>query len=181
MGRNNMDKGYVQVYTGDGKGKTTAALGLGMRAVGRGLKVLMVQFLKGTPTGELESIKKLDPNFKYLRFGQTTKFVFQMNDHEKRGLADKIKDELVSLDEYLRADQWDILILDEILGSIHAGLVPLDWVLKFIDTKPEGMELVLTGRNLPAEIAQRADLITEMRAVKHYMDAGVMARKGIEI
>jgi cob(I)alamin adenosyltransferase len=176
-----MDKGYVQVYTGDGKGKTTAALGLGMRAVGRGLKVLLVQFLKGTPSGELESIKRLAPNFKCLRFGQTKKFVFQMNEQEKRDLAHKIQVELDSLEEYLLGSQWDVLILDEILGSIHTGLVPLERVLKIIDTKPDRMELVLTGRDLPQEIAQRADLITEMKAVKHYMDAGVMARIGIEM
>lgn len=175
-----MDKGYIQVYTGDGKGKTTAALGLALRAVGRGFKVVMIQFLKGTHTGELESVNKLAPDFSIIRFGETKKFIFQMDDEEKKELGLKIQEELDGLNEFLKQNPCDILILDEILGSIHTGLVPLNRILLLLDTKPEGMEIVLTGRDLPMEIAQRAHLITEMKAIKHYMDAGVQARIGIE-
>lgn len=175
-----MEKGYIQVYTGDGKGKTTAALGLGMRAAGHGLKVLMIQFLKGTHTGELESIKKLEPEFSILRFGETSKFFFNMNQAEKDELKHKISDELDSLVEIVRNQQWDVLILDEILGTIENGLVTPERIIEILDAKPEGMEIVLTGRVLPESIAQRAHLITEMRAIKHYFDMGVPARDGIE-
>ncbi len=175
-----MEKGYIQVYTGDGKGKTTAALGLGMRAAGRGLKVLMIQFLKGTHTGELESIKKLTPGFSVLRFGETSKFFFSMDQTEKDELKRRINEELDSLAEIIRKDRCDVLILDEMLGTIENGLVSLERVLEILDTKPEGMEMVLTGRVLPYQIAQRAHLITEMRAIKHYFDIGVPARDGIE-
>ncbi|HHU78525.1 MAG: cob(I)yrinic acid a,c-diamide adenosyltransferase [Caldicoprobacterales bacterium] len=175
-----MRKGYIQVYTGDGKGKTTAALGLGLRAVGHGLKVILIQFMKGMHTGELESIKRLDPEFRILRFGETRKFVFLMSDSERQGLALKIQEEIKILHDILQNKSCDILILDEILGCIQAGLVSVEDLLDIIDHKPDEMELVLTGRGLPEEIAERADLITEMKAVRHYMDAGVQARIGIE-
>jgi len=176
-----MKKGYIQVYTGDGKGKTTAALGLGMRAAGHGLKVIMIQFMKGTHTGELESVKKLKPNFEIRRFGETSKFVFLMDEEEKLELSRVIHEQLKEIFEIMDDNNCDILILDEILGCIQAGLVSVNDVLKIMDARPEGMELVLTGRGLPEEVAERADLITEMNAVRHYMDTSVPARKGIEV
>ena len=175
-----MKKGYIQVYTGDGKGKTTAALGLGLRAVGHHLKVIMIQFMKGMPTGELESIKKLEPDFEIRRFGETEKFVFLMNEQEKKKLSCQIQQEIKEIHQIMGQNSCDILILDEILGSIQAGLVSIQDVLDIMDAKPGSMELILTGRGLPEEIAQRADLITEMRAIRHYMNAGIPARKGIE-
>ncbi|MGI6526085.1 MAG: cob(I)yrinic acid a,c-diamide adenosyltransferase [Caldicoprobacterales bacterium] len=175
-----MEKGYIQVYTGDGKGKTTAALGLGLRAVGHGLKVIMIQFMKGMHTGELVSIRKLEPDFEIRRFGETKKFVFLMNDQEKMNLSRKIQEEIKQIHCIMEDHSCDILILDEILGSIQAGLVSLKDVLDILDAKPGNMELILTGRTLPEEIERRADLITEMRAVRHYMDSGIPARNGIE-
>jgi|LFRM01.2.fsa_nt_gb cob(I)alamin adenosyltransferase len=175
-----MKKGYIQVYTGDGKGKTTAALGLGLRAVGHGFKVVMIQFMKGMHTGELEAVEKLKPYFEIRRFGETSKFVFLMSEQEKRELAADIQDELKEIFRIMEENYCHILILDEILGCIQAGLVSEQDVLEILDAKPESMELVLTGRGLTKKIAERADLITEMRAVRHYMDAGVPAREGIE-
>ncbi len=175
-----MEKGYIQVYTGNGKGKTTAALGLGLRAVGRGFKVVMVQFLKGMETGELASIARLGSDFTILRFGETKKFSFQMDAEERKELSLKILEEMRGLEEFLATSPCDILILDEILGTIHGGFFPLEQMLAYLDAKPSGMEIILTGRNLPDEIAKRAHLITEMLPVKHYMDAGVHARIGIE-
>jgi cob(I)alamin adenosyltransferase len=175
-----VEKGYIQVYTGEGKGKTTAALGLGMRAAGHGLKVIMIQFMKGMHTGELESIRKLEPYFEIHRFGETTKFVFLMNEQEKKSLSTKIQVELGEVYKIMEENTCDLLILDEVLGCIQAGLVSIQDILNIMDSKPENMELILTGRGLPEEIARRADLITEMKAVRHYMDAGVSARKGIE-
>ncbi len=176
-----MKKGYVQVYTGDGKGKTTAALGLGLRAVGRGLKVIMIQFLKGTFTGELEGIKKLSPQFNIIRFAETEKFFWNLSEEEIKELREKTQAELVKLDDYIKDNACDVLILDEIMAAIHGGLVSVEQVCDIIDNKPEGMEIILTGRNVPEPIAERADLITEMRAVKHYIDLGVPSREGIEL
>jgi cob(I)alamin adenosyltransferase len=175
-----MEAGYVQVYTGDGKGKTTAALGQGLRAVGRGLNVVMVQFLKGIESGELQAVKRLEPQFKIMRFAETKKFFWQLTDEEKELLRKKTRQEMEQLEQLLKESPCDVLILDEIMAAIHGGLVNVDEVCRFIDNKPRGMELILTGRNVPPQIASRADLITEMRKIKHYMDKGVPARKGIE-
>lgn len=176
-----MKKGYVQVYTGDGKGKTTAAIGLGVRAAGRGLKVIMIQFLKGVFTGELEGVKKLSPQFHIIRFAETDKFFWELSEKEKQELKEKTQKQLQELDEYMKDEACDILILDEIMAAIHGGLVSVEQVCDIIDNKPDGMELILTGRNVPEAIAERADLITEMKAIKHYSQLGVPAREGIEL
>lgn len=176
-----MEKGYIQVYTGDGKGKTTAALGLGLRAVGRGLRVIMVQFLKGRFTGELEGLKNLAPDFHVIRFAETKKFFSELSKSEQDHLKERVKDELDKLNEYMKNDLCDILILDEIMGAIHSGLISVEEVCRIMDNKPEHIELILTGRNVPKPIADRADLITEMKNIKHYSDKGVPARRGIEL
>lgn len=175
-----MEKGYVQIYTGDGKGKTTAALGLGLRAAGRGLKVLMFQFLKGAPSGELESAPLLEGRFKIIRLAETSKFFGSMVEAEKAELKTRLKTELRQVEEVLADGYYDILILDEIMAALHGGLLTLEEILSLIDQKPTSMELVLTGRAAPPEIIARADLVTEMRPLKHYMDKGVPARVGIE-
>jgi len=175
-----LKKGYVQVYTGDGKGKTTAALGLGLRAVGRGLKVVMFQFLKGAPSGELESTTMLDGRFKIIRLAETKKFFGSMNDVEKFELETRLKSEIKQIEEVLDSMACDILIFDEIMAAYHGGLISLEEICSLIDRKPPTMELILTGRSAPAEIIARADLVTEMRCIKHYMDQGVSARIGIE-
>jgi cob(I)alamin adenosyltransferase len=175
-----MEVGYVQVYTGEGKGKTTAALGQGLRAVGRGLKVVMVQFLKGIESGELEAARRLEPEFTIMRFAETKKFFWQLTEEEKAQLKEKVQQEMQRLEQLMKEGSCDVLILDEIMGVIHGGLVSVEQVCRLIDNRPRGMELILTGRDVPRAIADRADLITEMRNVKHYMDKGVPARKGIE-
>ncbi len=175
-----MERGYVQIYTGDGKGKTTAALGLGLRAVGRGLKVIMIQFLKGTATGELEAVKKLWPRFDIIRFAETKKFFWKLTDEEKAQLKAKTQREIKKLDEFMKDNVCHVLILDEIMAAVHSGLVSQEQVCRIIDRKPKEMELILTGRDVPETIAERADLITEMRLIKHYIDQGVPAREGIE-
>ena len=172
-----MEKGLVQVYTGDGKGKTTAALGLAMRAVGKGLSVFMVQFLKGRPYGEIESAKLLSPRFKVVQSGQDT-FVKRGEPSEKdlrlarRGL--ELAREATSSGEY------DIVILDEVNVAVELGVLSVEDVLPLIEQKPEGVELVITGRGAPEEFLKRADLVTEMKKIKHYHDKGVAMRDGIE-
>jgi cob(I)alamin adenosyltransferase len=173
-------KGYVQVYTGDGKGKTTAAVGLGVRAAGNRLRVYMVQFLKSMQTGEIESINKLEPYFKIFRFEKKRGFFWTLNDEEKRELKAEVQIAFNFCLEALKEGKCDLLIMDEIMGSISNGLVSKDQVLELIELKPENIELILTGRNVPEEIAEKADLVTEMREVKHYHTIGVPPRKGIE-
>lgn len=173
-------KGLVHIYTGNGKGKTTASVGLGIRACGRGLKVLMVQFLKGSETGELITIKKLEPGFILHRGTELKKFTWNMNEEEKQ----QTRREQQALFGYAVKEagtgNWDLMILDEILGAISSGMMELEAVTEFVKNKPETMELVLTGRNAPPGLIELADYVSEINAVKHPMDKGIPARKGIE-
>ena len=175
-----MEKGYVQVYTGDGKGKTTAALGLGLRAAGGGFQVIMFQFLKGAHSGELDSVPCLGGRFQIIRLAETKKFFGAMSEPEIEELKERLQQELESVRTVLSANSCDILILDEIMAALHGKLLTVQEVLELIESRPPGMEMILTGRNAPSEILAKADLVTEMRCLKHYMDAGVPARKGIE-
>lgn len=177
---NNINEGLVQVYTGDGKGKTTAALGLGMRAAGNDFKVIMVQFLKGDFTGELNSVKKLQPNFQIIRFEKKRGFFWTLTEEEKLELKKEIENAFGFCIEVEKENKCDVLILDEIMGVLINKLLTEEDIIKLIDLKPRNMELVLTGRNVPERILERADLVTEMKAVKHYFNKGISARKGIE-
>ena len=175
-----MEKGYVQVYTGDGKGKTTAALGLGLRAAGGGFKVIMFQFLKGAHSGELDSAPCLGGRFQIIRLAETGKFFGALSEEEKAALKERLHGELAMVREVLDREACDILILDEIMAAIHGKLLTVEEVCSLIDARPAGMEMVLTGRSAPQAIIDKADLVTEMRCIKHYMDKGVPARAGIE-
>ena len=174
-----MEKGLVQVYTGNGKGKTTAALGLALRAVGHGLKVFVIQFMKGNINyGELESVKKLSPYLTIKQMGRET-FVSKTNPDP---IDIKMAQEGFALAEQaIKNREFDIVILDEINVAIDYGLIPLADLLHLIDSKPHTVELILTGRNARPEILEKADLVTEMVDRKHYYDKGIPARKGIEI
>jgi cob(I)alamin adenosyltransferase len=175
-----MEKGLIQVYTGNGKGKTTAALGLALRAVGHGMKVLIIQFMKGNINyGELESAKKLSSSLTIKQAGRET-FVSKANPDP---IDIKMAEEGFSIAKKATAGkEYDIVILDEINVAIDYGLISLTDLLLLLDTKPEGVELILTGRNAKSEIMERADLVTEMMERKHYYhDKGISARKGIEL
>lgn len=176
----NLKKGYVQVYTGNGKGKTTAAVGLATRAAGNKFKVCMVQFLKSDATGELESAKLMAPYFTIHRFERPRGFFWTLNEQEKVELQEDIDKAYNFCMEQLKGRKCDILIMDEIMGTLSNGLVTEKQIIDLIDAKPEEVELILTGRNVPEEIIKRADLVTEMKDLKHYFEAGVPARKGIE-
>lgn len=174
-----MEKGLIQVYTGNGKGKTTAALGLALRATGHGLKVMMIQFMKGNlQYGELESSKKLSPYLRIQQVGRET-FVSKTNPDP---IDIKLAQEGLALaKKAILSEQYDIVILDEINVAIDYGLISLSEVLHLLDHKPEGVELILTGRNAKPEVLERSDLATEMVERKHYFKKGISGRKGIEV
>jgi cob(I)alamin adenosyltransferase len=171
--------GYVQVYTGNGKGKTTAALGLAMRAAGHGLRTYIAQFLKGRPTGEIEAAKKLAPDIRIEQFGRTG-FVTVKDggpDDEDRDLA---RAGLVRVREAMASGEYRIVVLDEVNTAVHFKILTEAEVLDLIERRPAEVELVLTGRYAPASFIDRADLVTDMTEVKHYHGRGVRAREGIE-
>lgn len=169
-------RGYVQLYTGDGKGKTTAALGLALRAAGHGMRTYIGQFMKGQPYGELDALRD-HPFITIEQYGDprcirreevTPAHIAQA----QRGL-EKARAAMLS-------GQYDIVVLDEVNVALWFGLLDLQDVLALLDQRPENVEVVLTGRRAPAELIERADLVTEMREVKHYYQQGVLAREGIE-
>ena len=173
-----LEHGYIQVYTGNCKGKTTAALGLALRAAGREMMVCMVQFMKGGgPYGEHLAAERLAPYLTIIQTGREG-WVDKDNPHpEDVRLA---REALVIAKEALTGGRYDIVILDEINGAVSFGLLSVDDVLELMRSKPARVELVLTGRNADEKIIEAADLVTEMREIKHYYKAGVQARIGIE-
>ncbi|MGD0496085.1 MAG: cob(I)yrinic acid a,c-diamide adenosyltransferase [Candidatus Bathyarchaeia archaeon] len=172
-----LEKGLVQVYTGNGKGKTTAAFGLALRAIGRGLRVCIIQFIKGGfDYGELYVIDRL-PGLKLKAYGRG-KFV----DGKKpdKTDVDLAEEALATAEKAIKDGECDIVILDEINVALSLKLIKTENVLNLIKKKPAQVELVLTGRNAPSEIVEAADLVTEMVEVKHPYSKGFHARKGIE-
>jgi len=172
-----LDRGLVQVYTGNGKGKTSAAFGLALRAIGRGLKVYIIQFIKGGfDYGELYTIDKL-PNLKLKAFGRGKFIIEKPAGKEDVALAEEA---LALAEKVVKSDEYDIVILDEINVALSLRLISLEKVLELIKNKPKHVELVLTGRNAADEIVEAADLVTEMKEIKHPFSKGYQARKGIE-
>lgn len=171
----------IEVYTGDGKGKTTAALGLAVRAVGGGLRVRMVQFLKYSDTGELRTAKRLAPDLEILRFDHGAKgFYWEMNEEQKQECRAEADDALAYARRCLREKACDVLILDEIFGCLQNGMISEEELLALIKETPQEIELVLTGRNAPEAITVCADYVSDIVCRKHPMDRGAPARKGIE-
>jgi cob(I)alamin adenosyltransferase len=172
-----LEKGLIQVYTGNGKGKTSAAFGLALRAIGNGLKVFVIQFIKGGfDYGELHAAKFL-PNLELRAFGRG-KFISKTPpDKEDVELA---REGFELAKNVIEGGNFDVVILDEINVAMHLKLLGVNNVLDLIRNKPKHVELVLTGRNAPSEIVEIADLVTEMREVKHPYALGVQPRKGIE-
>lgn len=171
-----LEKGLIQVYTGLGKGKTTAALGLALRAAGQDMKVYIIQFMKGWPHyGELTSVEKL-PNITLRQFGRPD-FVSKNPDPEDVEQAHQALDHARQI---LSSGDYDVVILDEINVALDYNLIGLEQVLAILESKPEKVELVLTGRGAHPEIVKRADLVTEMLDIKHPFHEGVGGRRGIE-
>lgn len=170
------ERGLVQVYTGNGKGKTTAALGLTVRAVGQGLRVYIGQFLKGVPYGELATLARL-PNVTVRQFGRSEWVDPTCITDEDRAMAERA---LQDGAEAMRSGEYDVVILDEVNVAAGWGLLDVDRVLQLIESKPTKVELILTGRSAPPEVIDVADLVTEMREIKHPYQKGITSRRGIE-
>jgi cob(I)alamin adenosyltransferase len=171
-------RGYIQIYTGDGKGKTTAALGLALRAAGHGLHTYIGQFMKGQSYGELEAVARLAPFVTIEQFGLKT--FLHITDHPPQAEIARARRGLARSRAAMLSGRYRIVVLDEVLVAIFFKLLPEADVLAVLDEKPDGVELVLTGRRAPASLIRRADLVTEMKSRKHYYDKGVAARPGIE-
>ena len=172
--------GLVHIYTGEGKGKTTAAVGLGIRACGRGKKVLMIQFLKGSQTGEMFIIEKLKPDFELYRQNELKKFTWDLNQQGLKEIKKHVGDIFQYASNEAMSGNRDMIILDEIIVAITSGFISMEEVLDFIKNKPAGLELVMTGRYAPAEMIRIADYVSEIKAVKHPYSVGITAREGIE-
>lgn len=173
------EKGLVILYTGEGKGKTTAALGLILRAVGYKRKCLVVQFGKAWFTGEVEGVKKLAPYVKFIQGGKGFVKILgdklPLKEHKRvaRETFEKLYQEMVS-------KKWDVVVADEIVGAVSSGLLPLNKIVTLITDKPKDLDLVLTGRHAPKKLIEMADLVTEMKEVKHPYQKGILAKKGID-
>jgi cob(I)alamin adenosyltransferase len=177
MTRKRLKQGLIQVYTGDGKGKTTCSLGLALRAVGQGFKVFMVQFLKSDDTGEVQAAQRLAPDFTIQSFGIPG--FPKLTDPDPK-TVDAARQAFALARQVILAGDHDLVILDEVNLCLTYGLVPLEEMLEVLRQRPPSVEVVLTGRAAPPELVELADLVTEMRPVKHYFEAGVKARRGIE-
>ena len=169
-------RGLIHIYCGNGKGKTTAALGLCLRAHGRGKKVLWTSFLKDYNSGEFLS----DMPFTLYRGVPITVFCWSMTPEEREAAAEEHARRLEALFQIARDESYDLLVLDEAVGAVEAGFLRVQRLLALLRDKPERLEVVLTGRNPPPELIDAADYVSEMRVVKHPYKQGVGARRGIE-
>ena len=175
-----MTGGLTIVYTGKGKGKTTAALGLALRATGYDKKICMIQFIKGSwHYGEMDSTKKLEPEFEMVAIGKG--FVGIIDDKSPKEDHEKVAKEAIRIsNEKIQSGKYDIVILDEINYAVNLNLITVDDVLKLIKSKPENIDLVLTGNYAKEEVMEIADLVTEMKEIKHPFQKGIKAKKGID-
>jgi cob(I)alamin adenosyltransferase len=176
--KNILGKGYVHVYTGNGKGKTTAALGLAFRAIGHGLKVYIGQFMKGQHYGELDTASLLPELITIEQYGKDT-FIHVKQPPNKADVLMAQKG-LEKARTAMLSGKYNIIILDEITTAYHFNLVSVEDMLSFIKLKPEGIELVYTGRYAPKTLIDEADIVTEMNEIKHYYQNNISARDGIE-
>ncbi|WP_293727332.1 cob(I)yrinic acid a,c-diamide adenosyltransferase [uncultured Phascolarctobacterium sp.] len=174
-----MEQGLIHIYCGNGKGKTTACLGLTIRCAGHGNKVLFVQFLKSRPTGELNSLELL-PNIEVLRGKETKKFTFQMTAEEKQEVLREHEQLFAKIQTKLTEENVQLLVLDEIIGACNTGVFDENQLLDFLKTKPQRLEVVLSGRDPSPELLELADYVSEICKRKHPFDKGIPARTGIE-
>ena len=175
-----MEKGLVIVYTGKGKGKTTSALGIVLRAVGYGKKIGMIQFIKGSwHYGEMYSSKRLEPEFEMIAVGKG--FVGILDDVSSRNEHEMVAMEALKISkEKINSGNYDIIILDEINYAVNLKLIKIEDIISLIKLKPENVDLILTGNHAKSELIEIADLVTEMKEIKHPFQNGIKAKKGID-
>ena len=175
-----MERGLVIVYTGKGKGKTTSALGIVLRAVGYGKKIGMIQFIKGSwHYGEMDSSKRLEPEFEMIAVGKG--FVGILDDKSTKEEHEIVANEALKISkEKINSRKYDIVILDEINYAVNLNLIKIEDVISLIKSKPENVDLVLTGNHAKPEVIEIADLVTEMKEIKHPFQKGIKAKKGID-
>jgi cob(I)alamin adenosyltransferase len=174
-----VEKGYFQIYTGNGKGKTTAALGTALRAAGHGLRTYMGQFMKGQLYGEVKAAATLlSPYLTVEQYGKNT--FIHVEEHPTDDDVRMAREGLEKAGKAMRSGAYDIVVFDEILTAHHFHLLTVEEMAEMVKAKPEGVEIIFTGRYAPAEIMEMADLITEMKEIRHYYRKGVEAREGIE-
>lgn len=171
-----LTKGLIHVYTGNGKGKTTAAIGLGVRAAGDGLKVLMIQFMKGRRYSELDALQQIK-NFTVVQFGRDE---FVSKEKPAQIDIDLAKKGLAFAQDVIHKRTYDVVILDEMNVALEYHLISLQDVLQLLKEKPESLELVLTGRYASPDIIKHADVVSEILEIKHPYQKGVLSRKGID-
>lgn len=176
--RDEFDRGYVQIYTGNGKGKTTAAIGLTVRALGAGLRVFFAQFIKGGRYSEIDMLEKIasDGNLTCKQYGRGC-FIMREPAEEDRAAA---KEGLAEVKAAMTSETYQLIVLDEANVAASLGLLDAGDLIDLVLSKPASVELLFTGRNAPQELIERADLVTEMTEIKHYYKKGVLARRGIE-
>ncbi len=173
-----LSRGFIHIYTGNGKGKTTAAIGQAVRAAGAGLKTYIAQLMKEYPYSELESLKRLNDFITVEQFcGDDFVYKRQLPDEAE---LKKASEGLEIAKQKMLSGDYDIIILDEAIVAVYFKLLTVNQLIDFINDKPDDVELILTGRYSPDELISRADLVTEMREVKHYYSLGITSRKGIE-
>ena len=175
MSESETDRGMFHVYTGDGKGKTTAAIGLSVRALGAGKNVFFGQFIKGRPYSELKILRGLD-NIQVKQFGRRC-FIREKPDEEDIRLA---REGLKTAAEILQSGDYGLVVLDEAIIALKYELFSREELLQAVESRHEQVEVVVTGRSAPDELIEEADLVTEMKKVKHYFDQNIAARTGIE-
>jgi cob(I)alamin adenosyltransferase len=173
-----LEQGFVQIYTGNGKGKSTAAIGQAVRAAGFGARTYIAQFMKEFPYNELISLKYLSKWITIEQFGGD-EFVYKKELPGEEELA-KARKGLQTAKEKMLSNEYDLIILDEAIVAIYFKLIETKDLIEFIKIKPTNLELILTGRYCPEELIKLADLVTEMKEVKHYYQKGITSRKGIE-
>ena len=174
-----MDNGLVHIYCGDGKGKTTCATGLAVRCAGNGGRVLWFQFLKTDMSSERKSLENLD-NIDMLSGYSEMKFTFKMSQEEKEAAADFFDSRFEEIVALTKNDKYDMLILDEVLDAVALNMLSENKLINFLENKPKGLEVVLTGRDPSEKLCSLADYISEIKKIKHPYDKGINARKGIE-
>ena len=173
-----LKQGYIQIYTGNGKGKTTASLGVVLRILGAGGKVYYAQFIKGrTLSSEFKALKAFGDSFTYKAFGLGR---FIKNSPSKEDI-EAAQNGLIECGKALKSGEYDLVVMDELNGALNCSLISIEEVLETLQLRNSQTELIITGRNARPELVELADLVTEMQPVKHYFEQGVPARTGIEM